>query len=1155
MRRILIPLSILAGLALLVWVLVRDGADEGDRASQDPGAGTADSGSAGSLEETLIRDRVAAMAARTMFGQARKALAPLVEGEDAAFDDLITATVIELKQGDLATARGFLDRARALDADAAVIHYLDGRMAEVDLDRLHLAPEFYRAALERAPDDMPSKYALAQVLANSFEEADNAEALKLFAELEAVGREFGGPWWVSAVYQLFQTHQFLGEDLEAERRYENLWNSLQLLGLRAVTGAELDEGELARITPPPAIGNRADAPVVPPTYAAAELIAPELAGAGELLAVDLDGDLHVDLVGAGPTGLVIVTRTMDGGWHPARHVTTEPTRSVRAIDLHQDDSLDLVCVVGTQLALFECEGEFGAEQWRPTPLALPQLPSPPTDIEPVDFDHDGDLDLLLAGDFGGRLLRNDGAGIMRQGDQELPRGEFVLLDEGTGLPEDAGWTWCAIEDFDGDGDIDLLLGGPGKAFLGASARTGHFEDLSLRLPEGLDLAAEPLWLDADGDARTDLLTRGEPAILCLQERQGAFAARELGVAIPAEGALIEVDVDLDGTLDALWPEEDSVAAGLLALGLPQEQGARLAPAAPGGALVVTDLESGPADALAWELLRREADGVRVYRAEEVAGNGIRIHFKGKKDNRQGIGAVIELRAGPVYRRHLWRGGSTLYGIAGAELAEIVRITWPNGVVQNSVDVDQGNQVLTTDDKGIWEQTDGLVGSCPFLYTWNGETFEFISDVLGITPLGLPMAPGLLVPPDHDEYVLVHGEQLVPKEGRYVLQFTEELREVTYLDRARLDVVDHPLGSELQPNERFTFPPFPEARAHVLEELLPPLRATGSDGADWTGELARVDDVHALPFECLEQSQFLGLAEPHWLELEFDPAAIEGAQELRLACTGWFYWTDASVNMAAARTPGIEFVPPIVEVPAGNGGAEWRPIGPPVGFPAGKTKTMVIDLTGVLDPADPRVRIGSTLRLYWDSIRLAVGPDGPSRTTSLEPVSARLWPRGFSRPLAGDKSELPERFEWDEKTSHGRWNQHPGLYTRFGEVTPLVMAIDDRFVVMGSGDALALEFDAGDLPPLPEGWRRDFLVFLDGWAKDRDPNTVEALAVEPLPFHGMSGYPYGADEHFPDTPEHRAWREEWQTRPAFQHVVPLSPAREAEWEAATSVLDR
>jgi hypothetical protein len=407
-----------------------------------------------------------------------------------------------------------------------------------------------------------------------------------------------------------------------------------------------------------------------------------------------------------------------------------------------------------------------------------------------------------------------------------------------------------------------------------------------------------------------------------------------------------------------------------------------------------------------------------------------------------------------------------------------------------------------------------------------------------------MAPGMLVPPDHDEYVLVRGDQLVPREGVLELQFTEELREVTYLDRIRLDVVDHPAGTEVHPTERFAFPPFPEAHTHTVRDPLPPLSATGSDGRDWTAELSAHDDVHAEPFEPLE-SQFLGLATPHWIELAFDPARVRDAEKLRLLFTGWFYWTDASVNMASARTPGVEFVPPILQVPGPDG--EWVAAGPPVGFPAGKSKTMVIDVSDVLRRDDPRLRVFTTLRLYWDSIRLAVdADDAPLRVTSLEPQGARLWPRGFSRPIETGRTDLPERFEWGALTEQRSWNQHPGLYTRYGETLPLLTAIDDRFVILGSGDALTVRFDATALPPLEQGWTRDYLVFLDGWAKDRDPNTVEALEVEPLPFHGMSGYPYGEGESFPDTPEHRAWRAEWNTRPARAWIPPLSPQREAEW---------
>src|SRR5690606_8298712 len=94
---------------------------------------------------------------------------------------------------------------------------------------------------------------------------------------------------------------------------------------------------------------------------------------------------------------------------------------------------------------------------------------------------------------------------------------------------------------------------------------------------------------------------------------------------------------------------------------------------------------------------------------------------------------------------------------------------------------------------------------------------------------------------------------------------------------------------------------------------------------------------------------------------------------------------------------------------------------------------------------------------------------------------------------------------------------------------------------GAGDALEVAFDAEGLPPLREGFERDWLVFFDGWAKDRDPNTVEALEVEPLPFHGMSGYPYRADEHFYDTELHRRWRAEWNTRAPRRWITPLEPA--------------
>ena len=121
-----------------------------------------------------------------------------------------------------------------------------------------------------------------------------------------------------------------------------------------------------------------------------------------------------------------------------------------------------------------------------------------------------------------------------------------------------------------------------------------------------------------------------------------------------------------------------------------------------------------------------------------------------------------------------------------------------------------------------------------------------------------------------------------------------------------------------------------------------------------------------------------------------------------------------------------------------------------------------------------------------------------------------------------------------------WNPTPGLYTRYGEVRELLTQADDRLVIMGSGDELRLLFNAKRLPPVATGWQRDFLLLVDGWAKDADSNTAYARTVEPLPFHGMSSYPYPASEHFPDDKAHREYQRSFNTRPAMTNLSSLRP---------------
>jgi hypothetical protein len=981
-------------------------------------------------------------------------------------------------------------------------------------------------AHELAPDDYPTALALAGLL----EQADRRdEAVSLYTKLEdEVGLQNAGSWHLITLYQLAQIRIRQGRRDEARALNEERAR-LQDQGVTVPSADESARGNLGTLLPPAPGGGPVPAPEPPALRI--DTVPGVLAGYANLQAVTLVDDwrhldegcevLPPDLVGWGPQGLV-VARTAAGARYSQSVLYEGQVNQVAVLDLNGDRVLDFV--LATTVGMTILVGAEDGASWAKADFPFPSVPTPPMDMEPVDFDHDGDIDLLLVGrPWGARLWRNDGLAV--------EGGRLTDATKEAGLPENVSLSWCAIEDMDVDQDVDLLFGDAGRSWLMSNERSGRFRERRSVLGD-MSAAGMRLGLaDFDRDGRPDVYMPTSPMPFLRSRLDGTLDPAPVP---PLPGADVrqpgcELDWDLDGTTDSIWQGGGGGTLGHLALGT---------------GTVRTFLSPAPRDPhrgrAAWgdfdadgvpDRAETTPDGLRFVRATR-GGNSFRLALRGVKSNARGVGAVVEVRAGPIYRRIFWRGEPQVIGLGKRSQADIVRITWPNGVIQHDLDVESGCSRLI-------EQAEGLVGSCPFLYTWNGETYEYISDVLGITPMGLPMAPGMLVPPDHDEYVRVRGEQLKPRtleDGAsvYEMQFTEELREVTYLDHARLLVVDHPADTEMYPTERFSFPPFPEHRINVFKPVAA-AKVTGSDGRDWTASLARVDGDYAAPFRP-HRGQFLGLADPHWLELSFDPALVGSASELRLVCTGWFFWTDASVNMAAARTPGIDFVPPILQVQKDG---KWVDAGPPVGFPAGKTKTMVIDVSKLLRAEDPRIRIFSTLRLYWDSIRLAAGPDHPSTVATLKATSAWLWERGFSKPLPGQHAL--DWFDWDV-TASPRWNPHPGMYTRHGECIPLVRRVDDQFVILGAGDALRLRFDAAQAPPLRDGWRRDYLVFLDGWAKDRDPNTHGALFVEPLPFHGMKGYPYPSDQSYPDTPATRRYRDTWNTRPARTWIPSLVPRR-------------
>jgi hypothetical protein len=159
-------------------------------------------------------------------------------------------------------------------------------------------------------------------------------------------------------------------------------------------------------------------------------------------------------------------------------------------------------------------------------------------------------------------------------------------------------------------------------------------------------------------------------------------------------------------------------------------------------------------------------------------------------------------------------------------------------------------------------------------------------------------------------------------------------------------------------------------------------------------------------------------------------------------------------------------------------------------------------------------------------------------TRVNAASADLHFRGFSAIRIDPDRRQPEQFMYADVKPVSSWNPTPGFYTRYGDVKDLLERVDDRLVIMGSGDEVRLRFRAGGLAPLRPGWKRDFILKVDGWAKDRDANTAYSQTVEPLPFHAMSAYPYSQSEHFPEDAVHRKYRQDYNTRPARRLIQPL-----------------
>lgn len=774
------------------------------------------------------------------------------------------------------------------------------------------------------------------------------------------------------------------------------------------------------------------------------------------------------------------------------------TSNMLPIDADGTGHTDLLVWSRDRVALFK----RGAEEVRNSGLdGLKDIRS----IASGDFDNDGLADLCILTSAGATIFRNS-------------HGTFEKYAD---LPNTGGATTALWLDYDHDYDLDLLLFGPNPALM-RNDGNGKFENKTADFPfvKGQALDAVMTAVRGDTAARDVIVSYADhPAVLYRDKLNGRFDADNFPELPPGATALSVQDVNHDGFLDLVSysPELHTIvnASGKFA----EVKNAKTAPSP-----VMADFNGDRHQ----DYARILPDGsLHLYTNASADQRWVTVRIHGIKNLKEAVGATVEMKSGAYYDKRIYQGFPVPFAIDGRSDIDTVRITWPNGLIQNEPH-QKGDAALQI------AEAQRLSGSCPMIFIWNGDKFQFITDVLGVAPLGASSGDGNYFPVNHSEHIQIPGSALKAEDGKYRIHITEELHEVSYLDQAQLLAVDHPSDLSIYTNDKFKSPPYPEFRLFGAREKIHPVRAIGAHGLDVTARVAASDQKYPDAFKHNES----GVAELHTLDLNFGKAAA--GNHAALVLNGWVDWADGSTFLGASQN-GQGLIFPYLQVKDASG--NWKTVVEDMGIPSGKPKTIVVDLTGKFLSRSREVRIVTNLCVYWDEIFLTNDSSAPRvHLTRINADNANVHFRGFSRPVIDPTRQQPERFLYNQVRPISNWNPTPGFYTRYGDVRPLVQSADDRMVIMGSGDELKLEYPAANLPVLPKGWSRDYLLLVDGWAKDADANTAHSQSVLPLPFHAMSAYPYKKDEHFPNDPEHRQYVRDYLTRPALRLIRPLAPVR-------------
>ncbi|MGB6131840.1 MAG: FG-GAP-like repeat-containing protein [Acidobacteriaceae bacterium] len=1033
----------------------------------------------------------------------------------------------------LTEADAALRQATAMAPDDPRAWYNLG-LAQMDEAEQKQALGDFEHVLALDPNDADAHYFAGQL------EMSLGDANAAIAEFEAALKI--NPHHASAEFGLARALQRAGRQQEAHQQVQIFQHLVQA---RIASPLALDYGERGDLSTMEemALPAQAVGPMIPVRFEASPLPKPAPIGdigtglGAGICAIDVFGTGRQDLVamGAGAHAIAVWRNLGNGSFESVPGNETGLTAAGAAVacavgDYDNDGRPDLaVAMAGGRVILYHNLGGGRFENVTAKVGIRPE--NDPAGLTFVDFDHDGDVDLCVTG----KAVGGAGPNVMWRNNGNST---FTDVTEQTGLAGEGSTEQAELSDINNDRAVDLVVTGEGPApTVYLNQREGAFKAMPLYTGENLPATRGVAVFDFNKDGWMDVAVThaGAPGLTLWRNVDGKRFERvplPLPAGVTGGWGVTPIDVDNDGWIDLaavlevggttelhvfrnLGPRGWEDVTAKLELNKMSFSKAR--------SVIAADVDGDGAPDL---IVTQVAGPAMVLR--NVGGNAhhaLRLTLTGLADNKSAIGTKVEVLADGQSQKFEVAGGSGYLsqgsteieaGLGAADHVDVIRLLWPTGVPQDEIGLDASKPVEL-------KELDRRGSSCPVLFAWDGKRYRFISDVIGAAVIGHWVSPGATNRNDPGEWIKVDGDDLQARNGLLSLRFGEPMEEVNYIDQLRLVAVDHPAGIGVYPDEKFlSEPPFATGKTVAVSAPRPVVGAWDSNGRDVRAVLASVDHQYVRGFTDLS---YAGFANLHSLTL--DLGGWTPAHPLRLLLHGYIEYFSAS-SLYSAWQAGLKPIPPRVDALMPDG--HWKQIIGDMGFPAGLPRTMVVDLTGKLPPGVRKIRITTNLQIYWDQALVDNGPDERSevRETEVPLAIAHLAFRGYPDQIEG-KTPGDLTYDYDRISQTGPFLWARGMYTRYGDVTPLLRKIDDRYVIFGTGEEIDAEFRATALPPLPAGWTRDYFFYANGFVKDMDFWEAEPFTVGEMPFHAMTTYPYPASEHYPDTPAMERYMLEWNTR--------------------------